>query len=143
MTITNQPTARQRTALALREFADFITDWTPPAARGQFGPGNNAAEQVRQAIRAIVPDPDELPLVGRAVFKVEHDSDYDRERPSGFVHTMISAVFENPTQADNAYLSRVKRGDGHYIICEIRQLPRDRKVRPVQLDQGTSACMQH
>lgn len=111
---------KQRTEWALSLFGGFVETWTPTGAGPLIVP---ARARVEQAIRDIAPMPDDTGRIGWAVFRREHDRDYDRERPSGFVHTMISAVFETTTQAHNAYTSRVDRGDGHrYLVCELRAL---------------------
>jgi hypothetical protein len=74
--------------------------------------------------RAIAPKDDGKAHVGWAVFKWEHDRDYDRERPSGRVYAQVGAVFETMTQVGNVLTSCQKRDPkGHYLICEIREIP--------------------
>lgn len=126
---------QQRTAWAVEKFRDFVKAWTPPAARRQLLHDGAAmrvdldaelrdGERVINAIKAIAPKDDGKTHVGWAVFKREHDNEYLRERKSGLIHTMISAVFEDPAQADNACRSQRKRQpDQHFIICEIREIP--------------------
>lgn len=115
---------QQRTQWALDLFREFIVAWTPAAMREQLlGSEKRSAHGVREAIKAIAPKDDGVATVGWAVFKREHDTDYDRERPSGYVHTIASAVFEDIAQADNAQAYRAARNDGEYIICEIREIP--------------------
>ena len=98
---------------ALHAFDEFVGAWVGPAAqRYVFAPGNTHADRVREAIKTAAAT-DHSRRVGWAVFKREHDAEYDRERPSGYVHTMVSAVFENLAQAQNATLSAKRRNDEH------------------------------
>jgi hypothetical protein len=120
-TLDSMSDQKQRTQWALEQFAGFVRAWTPTGALPQV---LQARIPVENAIRAIAPQADDTRRVGWAVFKREHDTEYDRERPSGWVHTMISAVFENPVQADNACRSRRKRyPDQTFVICEIQEIP--------------------
>jgi hypothetical protein len=78
---------------------------------------------VISAIRAIAPKNTEP--IGYGVFHREIDADWDiRQRPSGYVHELVSAVFDKPAQADNAHQALVQKyPDRHYVICEIREIP--------------------
>lgn len=79
---------------------------------------------VVDAICAIAPKDDGKATIGWAVFRRERDTDYDRERPSGWVHTQVGAVFETMGQVGNVLESRQKKDPtGHYLICEIREIP--------------------
>jgi hypothetical protein len=106
---------------ALRAFDEFVGAWVGPAAqRYVFAAGNTHADRVREAIQAAAAT-DTSRRVGWAVFKREHDTDYDRERPSGYVHTVVSAVFESLAQAQNAHEYCTGKHDGDYIICELQE----------------------
>lgn len=109
----------QRTQWAIDQFASFVRTWTPTGALPLVIPSRVPVEN---AIRAIAPHDDGTATVGWAVFKREHDDQYDRQRPSGYRHAMISAVFEDPVQVDNAYRSCVKSRPGTFVICEIREI---------------------
>jgi hypothetical protein len=112
---------QQRTQWALDLFQGFCSTWSPPGARIA---SHEARRQVEDAIRAIAPKDDGTATVGWAVFKRENDRDYDRERPSGWVHTQVGAVFETMTQVANVRDSCAKKDPtGHYLICEIREIP--------------------
>jgi hypothetical protein len=107
-TLDSMSDQKQRTQWALEQFAGFVRAWTPTGALPQV---LQARIPVENAIRAIAPQADDTRRVGWAVFKREH-------------HTMISAVFENPVQADNACRSRRKRyPDQTFVICEIQEIP--------------------
>jgi hypothetical protein len=124
---------QQRTQWALDLFHSFVKSWTPPAIQATLLTPSGAARQVIDAIRAIAPQADDTRRVGWAVFARRHDTEYSRERPSGWVHTMVSAVFEEPAQATNALAYIVKRdaenvakgGERgvHFVICEIQEIP--------------------
>jgi hypothetical protein len=112
---------RQRTQWALDRFRSFVEKWTPP---GAWSPSSGDRALIENAITAIAPRPDDTPI-GYGVFRREIDADWDiRQRPSGFVHTLVSAVFDKPAQAENAHQGTCKRHpDQHFIICEIREIP--------------------
>lgn len=114
---------QQRTQWAVDMLRSFVGVWVAPGARA-LPPVKGAVEMVENNIRAIAPKGDDTARVGWAVFKRDHDRDYDRERPSGYVHTLIGAVFENPAQATNAQQACYsKHPEGTYIVCEIREIP--------------------
>lgn len=114
---------QQRTQWALDLFKGFVRTWVPLGAQALVSV-DGANKQVEDAIRAIAPKDDGTATVGWAVFKREQDRDYDRERPSGWVHTQVGAVFETMTQVGNVRDSCAKKDPtGHYIICEIREIP--------------------
>lgn len=114
---------QQRTQWALDRFRSFTREWVASAAQELTVHANDAATVVR-AIEAIAPKDDTTAHVGWAVFKRERDADYDRERPSGWIHTQVGAVFETMTQVSNVHASCVKKDPtGHYLICEIREIP--------------------
>lgn len=112
---------QQRTQWALDVLLGFIRKWTPEAARPAM-----ASDEVtlNAAIVAIAPRDVSEPI-GYGVFRREIDADWDiRQRPSGWVHTLISAVFDKPAQAENVHASQTKKyPDQHFIICEIREIP--------------------
>lgn len=112
---------QQRTQWAVDRFRSFIHAWTAPASRSELVVDE---VQVLTAIRDIAPKGDADP-VGYGVFRREIDADWDiRQRPSGWVHTLISAVFDKPAQAENVHASQTKKHpDQHFIICEIREIP--------------------
>jgi hypothetical protein len=121
---------QQRTQWALDLFGEFVRDWVGPAARSAYvatalaGTSPSPFERVADAISAIAPTPDNSRRVGWAVFKREYDTEYSRERPSGWVHTMVSAVFEEPEQATNALaFLRAKHLTNNFVICEIQEIP--------------------
>lgn len=120
---------QQRTQWALDPldlFREFIRTWTPLATQSTLTDDgySNAGSMLREAIKAIAPKDDGKAHVGWAVFKRERDTDYDRERPSGWVHTQVGAVFETMTQVGNVHQSCQKKDPkGHYLICEIREIP--------------------
>jgi hypothetical protein len=89
---------QQRTQWALDVFASFVRMWTPPVAVEQV---HISAASVDTAILQIAPKADNEPI-GYGVFKREIDADWDiRQRPSGFVHELVSAVFDKPAHADH------------------------------------------
>lgn len=107
---------------ALRAFDEFVGAWVGPAAqRYVFASGNTHADRVRQTIQAAAAT-DHSRRVGWAVFERAHDTDYDRERPSGYVHTIASAVFEDVGQAQNALGYIETKHDGEFVICEIGEV---------------------
>jgi hypothetical protein len=113
---------QQRTEWARERFASFVEKWISPAARELAAIADDAYAVLR-AIKAIAPKDEAERHVGWAVFKREIDATYNhRDHPSGYIHTMISAVFDSiPT---NAYESqRKKHPDQEFIICEIREIP--------------------
>lgn len=116
---------QQRTQWALDLFQNFIRSWVAPAMQGHLMDNDdNGGEKIRRAIKAIAPKDDGKAHVGWAVFKRERDTDYDRERPSGWVHTQVGGLFETMTQVGNVLESRRKKDPkGHYLICEIREIP--------------------
>jgi hypothetical protein len=63
--------------------------------------------------------------IGYGVFRREIDADWDiRQHPSGFVHTLTSAVFDKLGHAQNAHQGASKRRpERQYVICEIREIP--------------------
>lgn len=118
---------QQRTQWALDRFRQFIVDWTPAATRQQLldtALAYSTAEQVRSAIRAIAPKGDTEPM-GYGVFQRQIDVTYNhRDHPSGYVHTLTSAVFDKPAHAENAHKGATKRHpENQYVICEIREVP--------------------
>lgn len=105
----------------IRALQDFITDWVgPAAARVFYEPGNNSYNRLRESILKLAESRTTTERVGYAVFSRVIDMEYDRDRPSGFVHKIASAVFEKPGMAENVieYWSEADCG-GKYIICEI------------------------
>lgn len=117
----------QRTQWALDLFREFIRNWAPMAMQSILTDdrdgSDNPGQKVRRAIRNIAPQADDTRRVGWAVFKREHDREYSRERPSGWVHTMVSAVFEEPAQATNALAFLKSKSTDHFVICEIQEIP--------------------
>lgn len=95
--------------------------WVGPAAqRYVFASGNTHADRVREAIKAAA-QTDDSRRIGWGVFRKALDTTYDRDRPSGFVYTLVSAVFEFvPT---NALEYCRQKKDGEFIICEITETP--------------------
>ena len=122
----------QRTEWALELFRGFVKAWTPPSVlnmimdeRGVEGwIDSRPGEQVIAAIRAIAPEPDDSRRVGYAVFRKDFDTEYQRERPSGFIYTIVGDVFENLAQAQNVLEYCKTEREGEHVICEIQQIPR-------------------
>lgn len=110
---------KQRTQWALDVFAGFVRIWTPDGALALV---TEAQATVAAAIRAISPLGHDEP-VGWAVFRRELDTTYNhRDHPSGYVHTIISAVFDKPGQADTVYQSVTRKHPAQeFVIGEIRQ----------------------
>jgi hypothetical protein len=117
---------QQRTTWALDMFESFVQRWTPAAAHPHLAKGKaSEAEVVRSAVYAIAPKDDSKAVIGYGVFQREIDADWDiRQRPSGYVHTLISAVFDKLDHAENAHQGACRRHpDNQYVICEIREVP--------------------
>src|SRR4051812_35852309 len=117
---------QQRTQWALDTFRSFATSWAPRVMMEDLtSPWHSAIETVNRSIRAIAPKDDSKAIIGYGVFQREIDADWDiRQHPSGFVHTLISAVFDKPHFAENAHQGASKRHpERQYVICEIREVP--------------------
>ena len=107
---------------ALRAFDEFVGAWVGPAAqRYVFVSGDTNADRVRQAIQAAA-QTDDSRRIGWGVFQRALDTTYDRDRPSGFVYTLVSAVFEFVPTNVLEYCQQKK--DGEFIICEITEMSR-------------------
>lgn len=113
---------QQRTQWALDRFRSFVNMWVAPGVTS-MQEVIAARDRVDESIRAIAPK--DNPPIGWAVFQREIDADWDiRQRPSGFVHTLTSAVFDKLGHAENAHQGASKRHpENQYVICEIRELP--------------------
>lgn len=120
-----------RTAWALSVFDGFLHAWTPTAMHQRLTDDDSDGARVRAAIQAIAPRDVEDRRLGWAVFSKTPDTDYDRERPSGFVYHLVSAVFENEAQAHNAleYWRDRTASDAapDFVICEITQASEDHR----------------
>lgn len=102
------------TERAVRQFERFVREWTAPAISGHLF--EHAVDGMRRAIRSIAPVAEVRQVIGHAVFKLELDDRYD------LAHVCVSPVFGALKQAENSCKGFNERKDGHFVICEVRQL---------------------
>lgn len=104
---------------ALAAFDEFIAAWLGPAAqRYVFASGNTHADRVREAIRKVAKADEDDRRIGYGVFSktpnIKRESVYDYE--------LISAVFDDLAQAQNAHEYASKNRGGEFVICTIQQI---------------------
>lgn len=125
---------------AVRQFEQFVRDWTPPAVR-EMDSFDKSVGFVRGAIRRIAPAAEVRQIVGYAVFKMELDAKYN------LVPVCVSPVFEKVNQVENSVKGFRERKEGWFVVCEVRQsligeptknlLPP--RAGPVQIDEDGEA----
>jgi hypothetical protein len=110
----------QRTEWALQQFAGFVEAWAPPAVQNDERLVADV-QHVMRTITAIAPIGDAVPVLAWVVVSQR----YDAKTKSRFKYEVVTAVFEDIAQAQNAYESCLERRSERgvkYFICALREV---------------------